>query len=66
MHIFVTIKLNMMLKKILLSFILTLFFSVIYAQKVERIKGDRNVTIQESPINSFNRIVVGEDFKIDL
>ena len=36
------------------------------AQKKEKIKGDRNVTLLETPINSFNRIVVGERFKVDL
>jgi hypothetical protein len=56
----------MMFKKILLSALITLFVSMSYAQKTERIKGDRNVTIQETSINSFNRIVVGEDFKVDL
>ena len=37
-----------------------------FSQKKERIKGDRNVTSKESNINSFNRIIVGEDFKIDI
>ena len=55
-----------MLKKILLfSFVISCCFSV-YSQKKERIKGNRNVTTQETPINSFNKIVVGEDFYVDI
>lgn len=57
---------NMMVRKVLLISILSLFVSVSFAQKKEKIKGDRNVTSKETNINSFNRIVVGEKFKIDL
>ena len=53
-----------MIDKPLLSFLLCVLFSVCYGQ--EKIKGDRNVTISESNINSFNRLVVGDEFKIDL
>jgi len=56
----------MMLKKgLLLTFIL-LLSTLVQAQKKERIKGNKNVTIQETPINSFNKILVGEDFFIDI
>lgn len=37
-----------------------------YAQKKEKIKGNKLVTTQETMINSFNRIVVGEKFEISL
>jgi len=37
-----------------------------FGQDKERIKGDRNVTSKETKINAFNRIIVGEDFKIDI
>ncbi len=56
----------MMVKKIYLNLFLLLLFTAGYAQPKEKIKGNRNVTIQESQINSFNKIVVGEKFKIDL
>lgn len=56
----------MMAKRSFLLVALCFFISVSYGQKTEKIKGDRNVTIQEHNINSFNRIVVGEDFKIDI
>lgn len=36
------------------------------SQSKEKIKGDRNVTSKETRIDAFNRIIVGEDFKIDL
>jgi len=36
------------------------------AQNIEKVKGNRNVTIQQSYINSFHTILVDEDFEIDL
>ena len=56
----------MMIKNALLTVVATLLFFSAYGQKKEKIKGDRNVTTKETRINSFNRIVVGEKFKIDL
>ena len=55
-----------MMKKALIILFVSLLFSNSYAQKKEKIKGSRNVTVSETNINSFNRIIVGEDFKIDL
>lgn len=55
-----------MLKKVLLFTLVTCFSYSAFAQKKERIKGNRNVTSQETPINSFNKIIVGEDFYIDI
>ena len=55
-----------MAKQILLTVFLTLFLTTSYAQKKEKIKGDRNVTSKETVISDFNRIVVGEKFQIDL
>ena len=55
-----------MIKNALLTVVATLLFFSAYGQKKEKIKGDRNVTTKETRINSFNRIVVGEKFKIDL
>lgn len=56
----------MMLKKGLLLTLILLLSTVVQAQKKERIKGNKNVTTQETPINSFNKILVGEDFFIDI
>ncbi|NND51164.1 MAG: DUF2807 domain-containing protein [Flavobacteriaceae bacterium] len=56
----------MMIKKALFTLSAILLITTAYSQNNEKIKGSRNVTTQETPINSFNRIVVGEDFKIDL
>jgi hypothetical protein len=36
------------------------------AQNDERIKGDRNVTIKQTYIDPFNKIVVGEDFYVEV
>lgn len=55
-----------MLKKTLLLALITLCSTTIHSQKKEKIKGNRNVTAKETPINSFNKIVVGENFNIDI
>lgn len=36
------------------------------AQNDEKIKGDRNVTIKQTYIDPFKKIVVGEDFKVEI
>ncbi|PTM06446.1 MAG: DUF2807 domain-containing protein [Bacteroidetes bacterium] len=41
-------------------------FKFSFSQNNEKIKGDRNVTSRETKIEPFNRIIVGEDFKIDI
>lgn len=56
----------MMMNKALFSIIVILIFSTTYGQSKEKIKGSRNVTTQSYDIEAFKRIVVGEDFKIDL
>ena len=59
-------NLIMILKKgLLLTFVL-LLSTVTQAQKKEKIKGNKNVTTQETPISSFSKIIVGEDFFIDI
>ena len=55
-----------MLKRMLLLAVVILCNTLVYGQKKERIKGDRNVTARETPINSFNKIVVGENFNVDI
>jgi hypothetical protein len=40
--------------------------SMTSAQKKEKIKGDRNVTVKETPIDAFNKIVVNDKFKVDI
>jgi hypothetical protein len=37
-----------------------------FAQDDEKIKGDRNVTIKQTYIDPFNKIVVGEDFSVEI
>lgn len=36
------------------------------AQKMEKVKGNRNVTIQHTPIDAFHTIIVDEDFDIEI
>lgn len=55
-----------MRKKALLIAIITLFSTLGFCQQKEKIKGDRNVTPRETKVNSFNRIIVDENFKIDI
>lgn len=55
------------MKKPLLTFLL--IFTCVYftsAQDDEKIKGDRNVTIKQTYIDPFNKIVVGEDFSVEI
>lgn len=40
--------------------------SVVSAQDEEKIKGDRNVTIKQTYIDPFNKIIVGEDFSVEI
>lgn len=51
----------------------TLFLFVIfgftiagYAQDAEKIKGDRNLTIKQTYVDDFKKIIVGEDFEVEL
>jgi len=55
-----------MLKNALLIVFIIGCITTSFSQKKEKIKGDRNVTSRDTNINSFNRIIVGEDFKIDI
>lgn len=51
-------------KTILLSVVLAIFTLTIFSQ--EKIKGDRNVTIVETRIDPFNKLIVNNDFDITL
>lgn len=55
-----------MFKKALLF--LTVAFITLsgFSQKKERIKGNRDVSPVETSIDVFNKIIIGEDFKVDL
>ena len=55
-----------MLKNALLIILTLSSITTSVSQSNDKIKGDRNVTSKETKINAFNRIIVGEDFKIDL
>lgn len=52
--------------KQILLILLTLISSITFAQKKEKIKGNKNVIINEYVIDAFNRIVIGEKFEIEL
>ncbi|MEZ4796718.1 MAG: DUF2807 domain-containing protein [Flavobacteriaceae bacterium] len=55
-----------MLKNALLLVFTISCIPVGFSQNKEKIKGDRDVTTKETKIDAFNRIIVGEDFKIDI
>lgn len=55
------------MNKIIFTFLLALISTAqTSAQDDEKIKGDRNVTIKQTYIDAFNRIVVGEDFSVEI
>ncbi|MCK0124410.1 DUF2807 domain-containing protein [Gelidibacter sp. F2691] len=54
---------NKIIFTLLMVFSFTAYTS---AQDDEKIKGDRNVTIKQTYIDPFNKIVVGEDFSVEI
>lgn len=55
------------MNKIIFAFFLALTSTVyVSAQSDEKIKGDRNVTIKQTYIDPFKKIVVGEDFSVEI
>lgn len=55
------------MKKTVISLILSiLVLSIATAQNVDKVKGNRNVTLQQTYINSFHTIEVDEDFEVDI
>ncbi|MEO6348121.1 MAG: DUF2807 domain-containing protein [Aquaticitalea sp.] len=55
------------MNKIIFTFLLVIgCVSFSSAQDDEKIKGDRNVTIKQTYINPFNKIIVGEDFSVEI
>lgn len=55
------------MNKIIFLLLITLGFnSFTYAQDDEKIKGDRNVTIKQTYVDAFNKIIVGEDFAVEI
>ena len=55
------------MNKIILTFLLIFTcVSVTSAQDEDKIKGDRNVTIKQTYIDPFNKIIVGEDFSVEI
>lgn len=55
------------MNKIIFTFLLVFAcFSFASAQDEEKIKGDRNVTIKQTYIDPFTKIVVGEDFSVEI
>lgn len=39
---------------------------LVQAQKTEKVKGNRNVTLTQTPIDAFHTIVVDEDFEVEI
>lgn len=55
------------MNKLLLAFFLVIgCVSITSAQDDEKIKGDRNVTIKQTYIDPFSKIIVGEDFSVEI
>ena len=51
---------------ILSTFLSLVFVALVNAQKLEKIKGNKNVTTEQTTIPPFNKIIVGDDFDIEL
>jgi len=55
------------MNKIAIAILFCLGFSIsVLAQDDDKVKGDRNVTIKQTYVDSFNKIVVGEDFYVEV
>ncbi|MCB0447710.1 MAG: DUF2807 domain-containing protein [Gelidibacter sp.] len=55
------------MNKIIFTFLLSIAcLSFVSAQDDEKIKGDRNVTIKQTYIEPFNKIVIGEEFSVEI
>lgn len=55
------------MNKIIFTFLLVFVcISFASAQDEEKIKGDRNVTIKQTYIDPFTKIIVGEDFSVEI
>ena len=55
------------MNKVIFTFLLVFTcVSFTSAQDDEKIKGDRNVTIKQTYIDPFNKIIVGEDFSVEI
>jgi len=55
-----------MKNSILLLLIVFGFSNVSFGQELEKIKGDRNLTIEQTYIDGFKKIIVGQDFDVEL
>ncbi len=55
-----------MKKTFLLLIALILPFCVLMAQELEKVKGDRNLTTKQTYVDEFTKIVVGDEFEIEL
>jgi len=49
-----------------LTVLFLLFLANVNSQELERVKGDRNLTIKQTYVDEFNKVVVGEDFEVEL
>nr|WP_321236905.1 DUF2807 domain-containing protein [uncultured Psychroserpens sp.] len=55
------------MKNITLFLFILLGYSITgYAQGAEKIKGDRNLTIKQTYVDDFKKIIIGEDFNVEL
>ena len=55
------------MNKIIFVLLLAITFNTtVYSQKLEKVKGNKNVTIQQTLIDPFHTIVVGEKLKVEI
>lgn len=55
------------MRKLILSIVIIgLTITSLFAQKKEKIKGDRNITVKQTQIDDFKTIVISDDFSIEM
>jgi len=55
------------MKNITLLLLIVLGYSALgFSQSAEKIKGDKNLTIKQTYVDDFKKIIVGEDFEVEL
>lgn len=49
-----------------LTIVCIAFQALVYTQNIDKIKGNRNVTVKQTYVHDFSSITIGNDFKIEL
>jgi len=64
--LYVTLKTNIMIKKLFALFVVVLLSNTAFSQKKVKVKGSRVISVENTPINSFERLLLQENFEVKL